>query len=107
MNLTLAQKAALREWLTVIIPPSSQVGVRVCLNIPRDVLATALKKHLKNILIDICFCWEIHRIATYVDGTFGLIDSNVVDMHGSGKSKMRKIYKTEILRHSQIQNNVL
>jgi hypothetical protein len=92
MNLTLAQKAALREWLPVIIPPSSQVRVRVCLNIPRDISVSALKKHLKNILINICFCWEILRIATYVDGTFGLIDSNVVDPHGSGESKMGKVY---------------
>ena len=89
MNLlTLVQKLVLREWLPEIIPPSSQVGVRVCLKIPRDVLVAAFKKCLKNILINICFCWEIFRVATYVDGTFGLIDSNVVDTHGSGESEM-------------------
>ena len=107
MGLTLAQKAVLREWLPKIVYPSSEVGVRVCINIPKDVLATALKKHLKNILINISFCWEIVWIATYVDGIFGLIDSNVVDTHGSGESEMLKIDKTEIPRHSQIQDHVL
>ena len=43
MKLTLAQKAALREWLPVIIPPSSQVGVRICLNIPSDLSASPQK----------------------------------------------------------------
>ena len=61
----------------------------------------------KNLLINVCFSWEILRIATYVDGARRLIDPNVVDAHGSGESNMRKIHKAEIHRDTQIQNNVL
>ena len=77
------------------------------LEVKRRISHSPQKTPLKNILINICFSWEILRIAAYVDGTYRLIDTNVVDMHGSGESEMRKIYKTEIFRHSQIQNNVL
>lgn len=107
---TLAQKTVFRERLFVIIYPSSQVGIRVCLNISRGkecISHTSQETLFRNILIDVCCCWEIGRVTTYVDGAYGLIDSNVIDTHGGGESEVLQIYKTEIQGHAQIHNNVL
>ena len=70
---------------------SIYLEVKSCINV------NSQETPFKNILINICFRWEILRITTYVFGTCGLIDSNVVDTHGGGESEMLKIHKTKIL----------
>lgn len=58
-------------------------------------------------LVDVIFCRKVFRIASNVYSIDVLINAYVVDSHLSGEYEMVEVDVAKILRHAQVDDDVL
>ncbi len=58
-------------------------------------------------LVDIIQCWIPLWVTSDIDVTNILIYANVIDAHMVRKREMVKVDGTKVLRHAQVDNDVL
>jgi hypothetical protein len=67
----------------------------------------ALSLLIKSSPIDVSIRGITFRIATDINSILGLINSDVVDFHSSGKRETSEVNRSKTRGHSQVGDNVL